>query len=86
LDYNADVEEVVAWKNGKFNFNSIDIQSVMRQLQKWYNIEVEYKGDVSKEKFVGIISRNVNLSQILNMLEKTRAVNFEIRGRKIIVN
>lgn len=82
---NVDTEETIAWKNGKFIFTGNDIQSVMRQLGKWYDIEVEYRGDLTNEEFVGIISRNVNISQILEMLEKTRAVNFEIKDRKVIV-
>lgn len=81
----VDVEEVMAWKEGKFIFKDNDIRSVMRQLEKWYDIEVEFKGTITKEEFVGSISRNVNISQILNMLEKTRAVNFEIKGKKVIV-
>ncbi len=82
---NVDLEEVVAWKNGKFIFQDADIQSIMRQLERWYNITVNYQGNIPNEQFVGVIPRNVNISQILNMLEKTGAVKFEIDGRKIIV-
>ncbi len=82
---NVDTEEEIAWKNGKFIFSGNDIQSVMRQLEKWYDIDVEYKGDVTKEEFVGMISRSSNISQILQMLERTRTVNFEINGRKVVV-
>jgi chromosome segregation and condensation protein ScpB len=57
----------------------------MRQLERWYDIVVEYQGPVTKEEFVGIISRDVNISQILSALEKTRGVSFEVRGRKVIV-
>lgn len=81
----VDLEQVMAWKNGRFIFNGSDIESVMRQVARWYDMEVEYKGDLTKEEFVGVISQNVNISQILEMLEKTRAVSFEIIGRKIIV-
>jgi hypothetical protein len=75
----------MAWKNGQFIFTGNDIQTVMRRLEKWYDIEVEYKGNVTKEEFVGIISRNVNISQILKMLEKTHTVSFEIDGKRVIV-
>jgi len=81
----ADIEETMAWKNGQFIFTGNDIQTVMRRLEKWYDIEVEYKGNVTKEEFVGIISRNVNISQILKMLEKTHTVSFEIDGKRVIV-
>ena len=82
---NVDLEEIVAWKNGKFIFQDADIQSIMRQLERWYNITVSYEGNITKEEFVGVISRNVNISQILNMLEKAGDIKFEIEGRKIIV-
>jgi ferric-dicitrate binding protein FerR (iron transport regulator) len=82
---NVDLEEIAAWKNGKFLFQDADIHSIMRQLERWYNITVSYEGNMPTEEFVGVISRDVNISQILNMLERTGAVKFEIEGRKIIV-
>ena len=82
---NVDLEEIVAWKDGKFLFQDADIHGIMRQLERWYNITVSYEGNITNEEFVGVISRDVNISQILNMLEKTGAVKFEIVGRKIIV-
>ncbi|MEO8820118.1 MAG: FecR domain-containing protein [Ginsengibacter sp.] len=81
----VDLEEVVAWKNGKFIFHDADIQAIMRQLERWYNITVSYGPNLSNEEFEGVISRNVNLSQILSMLQKTSAVKFEVDGRRIIV-
>ena len=85
INSNADVEEVMAWKNGKFIFQDLDIQSIMRQIGKWYDVDVEYRGTITKEEFVGVISRNVNISEIIKMLEKTGVVHFEIEGKKIIV-
>lgn len=85
LARDVDVEAIMAWKNGKFIFSYDDIQSVMRQLERWYDIVVEYKGNITKEEFIGVISRNVSISQILNMLEKSGYVKFEVRGRKVIV-
>ncbi|MEO6707575.1 MAG: FecR domain-containing protein, partial [Ginsengibacter sp.] len=82
---NVDLEEIVAWKNGKFIFQDVDIHSIMRQLERWYNITVSYEGNMPNEEFVGVISRDVNISQILNMLERTGTVKFKIEGRKIIV-
>ena len=83
---NVDIEEVVAWKNGKFIFQDADITGIMKQLERWYNIKVSYVGNPTKEQFEGVISRNVNISQILKMLEKTGAVKFEIKGREVIVS
>ncbi len=81
----VDVNEVVAWKDGKFNFNNANIHSIMRQLEKWYDIEVVYQVPDTNETFMGSISRNVNFSQILDMLEKTGSLKFEIVGRRVIV-
>ncbi len=83
---NVDMEQVMAWKNGKFIFQDADIRSVMRQLERWYNVSVTYEGSETNEEFVGIVSRNVNISQILKMLEETGKVSFKIHGNRIIVN
>ncbi len=85
VDKNVDLENVIAWKNGKFIFYNEDIHAVMRKLEKWYDLDVRFSGNATSELFVGIISRDVNISQILDMLEKTRTVSFEIRGKTIIV-
>ncbi|MEP7253730.1 MAG: FecR domain-containing protein, partial [Ginsengibacter sp.] len=81
----VDLDEVMAWKNSKFNFLDADIKSVMRQLERWYGVTASYEGNVTSEEFVGVISRNVNISQILAMLEKTGTVRFKIQGKNIIV-
>lgn len=75
---------VMAWKSGLFEFNNTDIQSVMKELARWYNIEVSYSGN-SSQHFVGSIERNQPLSKVLTMLEKTGAVTFEVRGNTVIV-
>jgi len=84
MSNDVDLEQVMAWKNGRFRFNSVDIQSIMRQASRWYDVDVEYKGKIN-ETFSGGISRNVNASQLLHILELTGKVNFEINGKKIIV-
>ena len=81
----ADVEEAIAWKNGKFIFSGGDIQSVMRQLERWYDVEVDYKGDFKGVELVGVISRFKNISEILNMLEQTHTVTFQVEGRRVTV-
>lgn len=65
----ADVETAVAWKNGKQAFSKSDIRSIMRQIERWYDIDVEYKGEVPKRTFSGDISRSANLSELLKLLE-----------------
>ncbi len=81
---NIDLEETVAWKDGIFQFENSDIKSVMRQLERWYDMEVEYDGTVKKH-FNGTIYRNVSLSKVLEMLRQTGEVKFDVSGTKIIV-
>lgn len=81
---NADVAAVMAWKNGTFSFNATDMESLMRQLCRWYDVEVVYTKPVN-ELFYADIPRNTNLSDALKALELTGKVKFEINGKKIIV-
>ena len=82
-----DVDAVVAWKNGRFIFHGNNIQSVMRQLARWYDIDVSYQGNITDEEFVGVINRSryENISEILDMLEKTRTVSFAVSGHNVMV-
>lgn len=81
---NVNVEEVMAWKNGLFSFNKADLQTVLRQLNKWYNVEVVYHGKIPKQLFGGDIQRTLSLAQVLKILEKSE-VHFKIEDNKIIV-
>ena len=76
--------DAVAWKDGYFRFNRDDIQSVMRQISRWYNIDVIYEGDKPDYEFVGAIRRSVTISQVLKMLELSN-VHFKIEDRKVII-
>lgn len=81
----VDIEQVMAWKNGEFQFgDKADIATIMKQISRWYNIEVEYT-DTIKGHIGGSISRDVNVSQVLKMLEKTGGMNFKIEGNKVTV-
>ena len=81
---NVDVERVVAWKNGLFDFESAEIEIVMRQLSRWYDVEIEYKGKTD-DLFIAEMRRNIKLSDALKALELTGKVKFDIQGKKIIV-
>lgn len=81
---NADLQQVTAWKEGMFFFNGADITTIMSELQRYYNIDVDFQTDV-KDFFVAKIPRDVPVSQILNLLEMTNLVHFKIEGRKITV-
>jgi transmembrane sensor len=80
----VDVEQVMAWKNGQFNFSDVDIRTVMRELARWYGVDVQYQDNVT-EKFYMETDRNTNVSNILKILETTGGVHFQITGDKIIV-
>jgi ferric-dicitrate binding protein FerR (iron transport regulator) len=80
----VDVQEAVAWKNGIFQFNRAPLQVVMRQLSRWYDVEVVYEGKIPDLEFLGKMQRELNLSEVLSILEKS-GVRFRIDGRKIIV-
>jgi len=81
----ADTEEVIAWKNGYFLFRNEDIQSIMRKLSRWYNVEVNYSGDIPQVGFGGNISRTKEITEVLNVLQLTNAVHFKVEGRRITV-
>jgi ferric-dicitrate binding protein FerR (iron transport regulator) len=82
---NIDVMQVMAWKNGMFHFDYADIETVMRQLSRWYDVEVEYKNRNIRDQFVMELPRSSKLSDVLKILELTGNINFEIEGKKIIV-
>jgi hypothetical protein len=82
---NADFEETLAWKNGRFHFKSADLNSILRQISRWYNVDIEYNGKVDLH-FSGQLTRNENVSKVLEKLELTGEVNFKIDGNKIIVS
>lgn len=79
-----DEDAVMAWKNGFFSFHHTDLQTVMRELARWYDVEVEYRGNIPDMKFGGDISRSSNASQVLHILEESK-IHFVIEGKKIIV-
>lgn len=79
-----DMEETLAWKDGLFRFNGTDIETIMRQVARWYNVEVIYKDKIS-EQFVAEIPRSVNVSKLLELLALTKQVHFIINSRTITV-
>ncbi len=80
----TDLDQDIAWKNGVFNFNNADIFMVMRQLSRWYNIDVEYGGKIKPRIFSGEMDKGLTLSQVIKILGET-GVEFRIDGNKLIV-
>lgn len=84
--YVADTEEAVAWKNGLFMYTDENLESIMKQVARWYDITVVYQDDdLKKQVFSGTLSRFKNISQLLEVLEATGSVHFKIEGRRITV-
>jgi len=81
----VDTDPYVAWKNKQFSFENENIQTIMRMVERWYDVKVEYRGELSKEKFWGAVSRFDNVSKVLSALESTGKVHFEIKGNTIYV-
>jgi ferric-dicitrate binding protein FerR (iron transport regulator) len=79
-----DAGQETAWKDGYFWFNNTDIHTLMRQVSRWYDVEVSFKGDFPDDGFSGKVSRNVPLSKLLKVLEQYE-IHFEIEGKKITV-
>lgn len=88
---NIDVEEALAWKNGYFLFNNENIKTVMKSIARWYDITVEYEGNVGQKTFGGTIERFATIEQLLKSMEMTGAIHFKIlpsepgKERRVVV-
>lgn len=80
----VDVNEVIAWKNGFFQFKDDHIRDVMRQLSRWYDVDIKYEGNLPDRTFSGGISRNVDAAQVLDILSFEN-IHFRIEGKTIVV-
>lgn len=83
----VETDDVIAWKNGEFMFNNETLESIMKKVARWYDVDVIYKNeDVKRKTFFGSISRFANVSDLLNILQRTEAVVFEIKNNQIIAD
>lgn len=81
----ADVNKIMAWKNGLFVFNNTDLPTILREIARWYDVEIVYQAAPGKELYGGGISRNLNLSAVLGVLEENGMNHFKTEGNKIVV-
>jgi len=81
----ANIEEAMSWKNGLFIFERENIESIMRKISRWYNVQVRYSGELPAESFSGVVNRFENVSQVLRLLSLTNRVHFKIEEGRIIV-
>ncbi len=85
INHSPDLGEVMAWKNGTFSFTNASLETVMRQLARWYNIEVKFVGEIPNDAFSGEIDRALTLDQVLKGLTKTR-VHYTIQKNKLLIH
>ncbi|MBO9732417.1 MAG: FecR domain-containing protein [Chitinophaga sp.] len=81
----ANIKVVMAWKNGLFCFENADIKTVMRQLSRWYNITIEFRGDIPPITFSGEIERSLTLSQVLMGLGSNELHYTLEKGNKLVI-
>jgi len=80
----VNTNQVVAWKNGLFDFNDADLATVLRQVERWYDIQVQYKTDLPRFAFQGKLQRSLNLSQILRVLTENE-INYTMEGHTLVI-
>jgi transmembrane sensor len=85
LAANPDIEQVMAWKNGAFNFDKMDITVALRQIERWYDVEVIYPNGVATKRLIGGMGRDLNLSEVLKVLEGV-GVKAELKDRKLYIS
>ena len=81
---NANINQAVAWKNGYFYFDKSDIKEIMRQVSRWYDLDIVYEAPLPDMKFSGKIERKLPLSGIAHLLESSQ-IHFRIEGKKLII-
>lgn len=75
----------IAWKDGNFAFENTSLSTVMKDLERWYDVEIEYRGNFTKIRFSGTISKYESIDKVLRAIELTGSVKFKIQERRIIV-
>lgn len=81
----ADLEQAVSWKEGWFYYKSTSLENVLREVSRWYNLEVVYQGRIPTDRFTGKVPRNASLGKFIKVLELSD-IKFRIEGRKMLVN
>ena len=84
INHSPNLDQVMSWKNGQFYFSNSDIETIMRQIARWYDVDVEYKIR-PEDRYTVSLSRNVPVSKLLKYLELSGGVKFKIEGKKIVV-
>ncbi len=86
LNKKVNIQQEIAWKNGEFRFERMNVHGMMQQIARWYNIEVSFANEVDQIYLTGIFSRKEELQNILEALEATGKIAFQVVGNKVIVS
>jgi ferric-dicitrate binding protein FerR (iron transport regulator) len=81
---NVDVDKIIAWKQGYFRFKEDKLSEAMKNIARWYNVEVVFVGNAGNVEFSGDINRSSNLSEVVKLLA-AMDVDARIEGRKLIL-
>ncbi|NLR77306.1 FecR family protein [Chitinophaga eiseniae] len=84
VNEHADIERITAWKNGLFYFDGVQLEDAMRQLERWYDIEVQYENGVPDIRFGGKMNRNITLNELLRILARAD-LKCRLEGNKLII-
>lgn len=80
------LDQVLDWKNGDFNFSNNNLKEIMRKISRWYNIEVIFEGPISQETYVAQISRKKRLNDVLRALQLSGSIKYSIRNNKLYIS
>jgi transmembrane sensor len=80
----ADLEEAIAWKNGFFYFKDDNIKTIMRQLSRWYDVEIKYEGQIPEREFSGQMNKNIDASQLMHILSIEK-IHYRLENRTIVI-
>ena len=84
VDHSADVDKVMAWKNGLFVFDGASFNDIINELERWYDVQIVFEKAAPKIEFEGKLTRDVPLTDLLKMFEKSD-IHFKTEGRKLII-
>ena len=82
----ADIRLVTAWKYGHFRFKNESLQSVMRKISRWYNVEVTFQKGLPEDTYSGAVTRHSDIRQVLEIMEVSNNIHFTIKARRIIIS
>jgi ferric-dicitrate binding protein FerR (iron transport regulator) len=85
IENNADAESSISWVKGVFHFEKANLDYVMRQLSRWYDVQVEYEGTLHPQTITGDVGRNIKLSRFLELLGKMGKAKYIIQGKTVKV-